>query len=102
MLDVDNSLALMQVSNQNVSDVKLETKNDVLLREQTDKFEAYFIKQVLDVSLKQNDSDRLFGKDAGEKIYNSMYNDAVSNAMSGKFGFSELLFNFLKENTKVS
>jgi Rod binding domain-containing protein len=100
MLDVDNSLALMQASQNNFSDVKIENKNDALLKEQTDKFEAFFIKQVLDISLKQNDSNSLFGKDAGDKIYNSMYNDAVSSAMSGKFGFSELLFNYLKENTQ--
>jgi peptidoglycan hydrolase FlgJ len=100
MLNVDNSLALMQASKNNFSDIKIENKNDALLKEQTDKFEAFFIKQVLDISLKQNDSNSLFGKDAGDKIYNSMYNDAVSNAMSGKFGFSELLFNYLKENTQ--
>jgi Rod binding domain-containing protein len=48
--------------------------------------------------LTQDDSSKLFGKDAGDKIYNSMYNDALSDSMSGKFGFSELLFNYLKEN----
>lgn len=97
MLNIDNSIALIN-SNYKVPEVKIENADDAMLKEQTDKFEAFFIKKVLDISLKQDDSSKLFGKDAGDKIYNSMYNDAVSNSMSGKFGFSELLFNHLKEN----
>lgn len=97
MLNVDNSLALMN-SSFKPNDIKIQSKNDLLLKEQTDKFEAFFIKKILDISLTQDDSSKLFGKDAGDKIYNSMYNDALSDSMSGKFGFSELLFNYLKEN----
>jgi Rod binding domain-containing protein len=93
MKTVDTSLALMQTS---YSDMPTKmSSNDERLKEQTDKFEAFFIKKVLDISIK-NDS-KLFGKDAGDKIYNSMYNDTMSNKLSGGFGFSELLFNFLKE-----
>ncbi|DAB34129.1 MAG: peptidoglycan hydrolase FlgJ [Sulfurospirillum sp.] len=97
MLNVDNSLALMN-SSFKPNDIKIQSENDLLLKEQTDKFEAFFIKKILDISLTQDDSSKLFGKDAGDKIYNSMYNDALSDSMSGKFGFSELLFNYLKEN----
>ena len=90
---IDNTLTL-----QNFNTIKIEQKtdNDTALKEQTDKFEAFLIKKILDISIKHENS--LFPKDPGNKIYNSMYNDAVSNSMSGKFGFSELLFNFLKEN----
>ncbi len=93
-MKIDNSLALMQLSS--TDSVKIENENDVKLKEQTDKFEAFFIKQVLDISLKNENS--LLPKDAGDKIYKSMYNEALSDSMSGKFGYSELLFNFLKEN----
>lgn len=92
-MKVDNSLTLMQA---NTPKVTLESENDIKLKEQTDKFEAFFIKQVLDISMK-NDNP-LFPKDAGDKIYNSMYNEAMSDNLSGSFGYSELLFNFLKEN----
>ncbi len=92
---IDNSLALMQ-SNYSPKDIKIDNLNDEKLKEQTDKFEAFFIKKVLDISLKNENT--LFPKDAGDKIYNSMYNDTMSNELTGKFGFSELLFNFLKEN----
>ncbi|TQR57309.1 hypothetical protein [Campylobacter troglodytis] len=70
---------------------------DQALKEQTDAFEAFFIKSILDISLKNKAS--IFKDDASDKIYSSMYNDAMSKALSGGMGFSELLFNFLKEGS---
>lgn len=66
------------------------------LREQTDAFEAIMIKSVLDISLKQDVS--LFPKAVGSDIYSDMYNDAISKSIGGGLGFSDLLFDFLKEN----
>lgn len=74
---------------------KTQNIDEKLLREQTDAFEAFMIKNVLDISLKIENP--LFGKDAADDIYGSMYNDAMSKALSGGLGFSEILFNFLKE-----
>lgn len=93
-MKVDNSLALMrnQINKDALHSLDVEDKQ---LKEQTDKFEAFFIKKVLDISLKNE--NKLFPKDAADKIYNSMQNDTLSNAFSGSFGFSELLFNFLKQ-----
>jgi len=94
MISIDNTVALSQIDN----DVKINTDNAKKLRESTDAFEAFLVKKVLDISLKKENS--LFGKDAGDKIYNSMYNDTMSRALSGGFGFSDLLFNFLKDDLK--
>lgn len=79
------------------NNVEFKTQNidEKLLREQTDAFEAFMIKNVLDISLKIENP--MFGKDAADDIYGSMYNDAMSKALSGGLGFSEILFNFLKE-----
>jgi Rod binding domain-containing protein len=95
MLNIDNSLSLYSVQDTPTIDKKL-SKDDQALKEQTDKFEAIFVKHLLDIALKNENP--LFPKDPGDKIYNSMFNDAVSKEMSGSFGFSELLFNYLKEN----
>jgi Rod binding domain-containing protein len=95
MLKIDNSLALM---GNYTPQADIKTEDDALLKEQTDKFEAFFVKQVLDIALK--DESSLFPKDPGDKIYQSMYNDTMSSEFSGSFGFSELLFNFLKEQAK--
>ncbi|HEB9341510.1 TPA: rod-binding protein [Campylobacter coli] len=79
----------------NDNEIITKTKEDEALKEQTDAFEAFFLKQVLDVSLKTQNS--LFGKDASDEIYSSMYNDTMSKALSGGIGFSKLLYDFLKE-----
>ncbi|WP_033916033.1 rod-binding protein [Campylobacter sputorum] len=96
---IDNSMALNVY---NAINDKLITQNrprfdEKALREQTDAFESFLVKTVLDLSIKNENS--LFPKDAGDKIYNSMYNDTMSKALSGSFGFSDMLFNFLKERS---
>ncbi|ECP5989279.1 hypothetical protein FUB41_07525, partial [Campylobacter jejuni] len=49
----------------NDNDIVTKSKEDEALKEQTDAFEAFFLKQVLDVSLKSQNS--LFGKDASDE-----------------------------------
>lgn len=110
MMNVNNYLALYSsnalqtlASNSSSSLKMSETKEldekelsfDKALKEQTDAFEAFLVKEVLDISMKNKAS--LFEKDASDEIYSSMYNDTMSKALSGGMGFSELLFNFLKE-----
>ncbi len=90
-MKIDNTIALSSLK----KDFTVDDSNDKRLKGSTDAFEAFLVKKVLDISLKNNNS--IFGKDAGDKIYNSMYNDTMSKALSGGFGFSQLLFNFLKE-----
>ncbi len=91
-MKIDNSLAT--ISAFDPKKITL-TDDDKKLKEQTDNFESFMIKSILDISLKRENP--LFGKDAGDKIYNSMYNDTMSKALSGGMGYSQLLFNFLKE-----
>lgn len=90
-MHVDHSVALMNTTYQ----PRAVANNDALLKEQTDQFEAYFVKQVLDIAMKSDSG--LFPKDAGDKIYKSMYNDTMGTALSGGLGLSQMLFDFLKE-----
>jgi len=94
MMKIDNFIALIQGG----GDFRVDTLDEKRLKESTDAFESFLVKKVLDISLKRENS--IFGKDAGDKIYNSMYNDTMSKTLSGGFGFSELLFNFLKDEIK--
>jgi Rod binding domain-containing protein len=91
-MKIDSSVATLKTFEPNKI---MATDDDKKLKEQTDNFESFMVKKVLDIALKHENS--LFGKDAGDKIYNSMYNDTMSKALSGGMGYSELLFNFLKE-----
>ncbi len=98
MYSIDTTLALSHLEPK-IDTRKPLTGDDKKLKEQTDQFEAFLLKKVLDISLKFE--NRLFGKDAGDKIYQSMYNDTFSRALSGDIGFSQMLFDFLKEQDKI-
>ncbi len=95
-MQVDTSLALSQATAAKIPS-SFSPEDEVKLKEQTDAFESFLLKQIFDISLKSD--NKLFGKDPGDKIYQSMYNDTMSDALSGGLGFSELLFNYLKENS---
>ncbi|MDR2153378.1 MAG: rod-binding protein [Helicobacteraceae bacterium] len=68
------------------------------LKEQTDNFEALLLKQTLDIAM--SGDDPLFGKSAGSEIYRSLYHETLASALSGSFGYSELLFNFLQNKVQ--
>jgi len=72
-----------------------KTQNLKTLKKECDAFEAeilnFFLKEALDTK------NALFPKSPGEKIYKSMYEEALSKEISGNFGYSELLFNYLKD-----
>lgn len=75
-----------------------KTDDDSRLREQTDAFEALILKTVLDTSLKLEDP--LYPKAPGHDIYESMYKDTLSQSLSGSFGYSDLLYSYLKDLQK--
>ncbi|AQW86265.1 putative protein, possible flagellar protein FlgJ [Campylobacter pinnipediorum subsp. caledonicus] len=95
----DNTLAINSFNGINTDRLKSNAKQDKLLKEQTDAFESFLVKEVLDIALKEDEKSSIFPKSAGSDIYKSMYNDTMSKALSGGLGFSELLFNFLKERS---
>ncbi len=64
------------------------------LKKVCDEFESeilnFYLKEALD------SKNTLFPKSPGEDIYKSMYQETLSKNLSGSFGYSELLYNFLK------
>lgn len=105
-IDSNNTLSSLAQAREKdlVKNLKAKTENrldstDKALREQTDKFEAIFIKTLLDVSL--NLDNPLYPKQPGSDIYNSMFKEQLAENLSGSFGYSELLFNYLKEQQKL-
>lgn len=97
-MQIDNTMAINSFHAANTNSIT-QARQDKLLREQTDSFEAFLVKEILDISLKEDETNQLFPKAAGADIYKSMYNDTMSRALSGGLGFSELLYNFLKERS---
>lgn len=93
-MSIDNSVALYQ-ANTNLPKIDSSTVDKTALKKQTDQFEAIILKQLLDASMK--DENTLFGKDPGDKIYNSMYREEVSKIGAGSMGISQMLFDYLSE-----
>ena len=93
MLDVSN--AVNSYSNAKASGIGILSKDDAKLKEKTDAFESVIVKQMLDIALDEKYS--IFPDDAGKDIYKSMYTDTLSNSVSGGFGYSDMLFSFLKD-----
>ncbi len=91
---VDTSVALNAVTGK-IPKVDIKNEDDRRLKEQTDNFESIMLKTLLETSLKSENA--LFPKAVGHDIYQSMYKENLSNQLSGGFGYSELLFNYLKE-----
>ncbi|WP_081441307.1 Rod binding protein [Helicobacter mustelae] len=71
------------------------SENDAKLREQTDAFESLILKTLLDTALKMENP--LYPKEAGNEIYQGMYKDTLAGQLSGGFGYSQMLFDYLKE-----
>ena len=64
------------------------------LKKVCNEFESEILNFYLKESLKSKNT--LFPKSPGEDIYKSMYQETLSKNLSGNFGYSELLYNFLK------
>ncbi len=74
---------------------RIDTVDRKKLKERTDAFEAIIVKMLLDKAI--DGKDPLLPKDPGRDIYRSMMNSERSKQLSGAFGYSELLFNYLIE-----
>jgi len=85
-----NKFEAMNIENMS----KMEDKQ---LREVSNSFEAFFLKQILETSL-QNVS--IAGEEIGSDIIKSMYLETIAEHSSGTFGISDMLYKFLSENNK--
>ena len=93
-MSIDNSLLKINLyRNQNIELNK--SKNLTQLKQSCDNFESEILKHFLEESLKNENS--LYPKSAGEDIYRSMYKDELSKQIAGDFGYSKLLFEYLKD-----
>ncbi len=75
----------------NIDSSKLQ---DDSLRKVTDDFEAFFMQQLLDISLK---STPIAGEGSGSDIIKGLYTEAVARQSTGTVGLSDMLYNFLSE-----
>jgi flagellar protein FlgJ len=80
--------------------IDINKSNLQKLKKSCDAFESEILKHFLKNALKENNS--LYPKSEGEKIYKSMQQEEYAKALSGNFGYSKLLFDYLKEKQNLS
>jgi peptidoglycan hydrolase FlgJ len=93
-----NNLINTDILNTKKYDTDIEKiKDEEKLREVSNQFEAFFINQIMDVSLRNTN---IAGEEAGADIIKSMYIQAVSDHSAGGMGISDMLFEFLSKNNR--
>ncbi|TLP37000.1 hypothetical protein [Arcobacter arenosus] len=91
LVDINTIKANPTDKYKNIDSSKLEDEN---LRKVTDDFEAFFMQQLLDISLK---STPIAGEGSGSDIIKGLYTEAVARQSTGTVGLSDMLYNFLSE-----
>jgi Rod binding domain-containing protein len=94
LINMSNIKSNPAKSYENINTSNLE---DDALRKVTDDFEAFFLQQLMDISLKDTN---FAGEGSGSDIIKGMYTEAISKQSSGTVGISDLLYNFLTERKK--
>ncbi|RUM55274.1 MAG: hypothetical protein DSY40_04315 [Nautilia sp.] len=89
-MKIDNSVITIGMYNK----IDIKKENLQKLKSSCDNFESEILKHFLKDALKENNS--LYPKSAGEDIYKSMEQEQYAKSLSGSFGYSKLLFNYLK------
>lgn len=97
--DIKNKNNINHLKNLGSKISKLDDKEEEQLRKLSKDFESIFLKQLLDVSMKDS---TFAGEGAGKDIIMGMYTDAISQSGSGNFGFGDMMYDYLKQqsNTK--
>jgi len=88
---------ILQTKNfDNINRENLSQLEDKKLREVSNDFESFFLKQILETSLK---STEIAGTSAGSDIIKGLYLEAIADSSSGTFGISDMLYQFLSQNS---
>ncbi|ADG94138.1 conserved hypothetical protein [Arcobacter nitrofigilis DSM 7299] len=94
MMDLTNNVDVSTLNQKKFDNVNTKNLSDKKLKEVCDNFESFFLKEIMDVSLK---SSPIAGEGAGSDIIKGMYTDAISNDVAGGMGISDMLYDFLSK-----
>jgi len=89
-----NTIKSSNTSNLTTKIDNIDNKKEEELKAVCNDFEAFFMNQLLETSLKTTD---IAGTGVGSDIVKGLYTDALSQKSSGSLGISEMLYKFLSE-----
>lgn len=88
---------LLQVNSEKFKDLKTNNLEDARIRQVANDFEAFFMQQIMEISLKSN---KIAGEAPGADIIKGMYTQTLSKETAGSLGISDMLYKFLSENNR--
>lgn len=91
------SVDFQKLSSDSLRNVNTNNMEDGKLRKVANDFEAYFMQQILDTSLK---TSKIAGEGSGSNIIKGMYTQTMSRETAGSLGISDMLYKFLSENNR--
>lgn len=97
MIDIENSIDINTLNSKKYENINVDNMETDKLKKVCDDFESFFLKQIMDVSLK---STNIAGEEVGSDIIKGMYTDTLSTSVSGGMGISNMLYEFLSKNNK--
>ena len=94
MVNSDLQIAMLKKTQYLDSLKNSTTKSDDALKKATDDFEAFFMQQFLEISMKNS---KIAGDGIGSEIIKSIYIENIAKASSGTLGISDMLYKFLSK-----
>lgn len=97
MLNLNNNVSVTELGFSKLKNEASSSIEDVKLKEVCNDFEAFFVQQILEVSLK---SSTIAGEGVGSEIIKGLYTEGISKTSNGTFGISDMLFEYLSKSPK--
>lgn len=96
MIDLTTNVDVTQMQADKLK--KLDTLNleENRLKDVCNDFEAFFMQQLMDISLK---SSNVAGEGTGSDIVKGMYTESITKQSTGSLGISDMLYKSLSEKS---
>ena len=94
-----NYLNITSANSPSFSNINTNNMKDTELKSVCNKFESFFMQQLMDISLK---SSNVAGEGTGSGIIKGLYTQGISDSSNGALGISDVLYKFLTQNKKGS
>ena len=95
MIDINTNVNVLDNTASSLTNkLNITSKSDENLKAVCDDFEAYFMQQLMDISLK---STNIAGEGTGSEIIKGLYTENIARSSGGNLGISDMLYRFLSE-----
>ncbi len=95
MIDINTNVNVLDNTASSLTNkLNMTSKSDENLKAVCDDFEAYFMQQLMDISLK---STNIAGEETGSEIIKGLYTENIARSSGGNLGISDMLYRFLSE-----